>query len=140
MIKLDGKYSLDLGLDFANVLGDDVEYGLYNNKPAIFVGFNADNVLNNLELVERKYINSGLFEIYLKRELTEEESRMKNGLDYIIRSFPDDISSNLRISLTKDIDGDTINNSRIFSTYKIGEKDFTIYDSPRVNEKILVKE
>lgn len=141
MIKLIGKYNLDLGLDFAQTLDNNIEYGVYNTKPSIFVGFNLNSdELNTLELVDRKYIEESEFDIYVNRELTEEEAKLEVGLEYIKRNFPKDIYSNLRIDLASNLNKETIGNSKILSTYKIKDKDYTIYNSYKVKEKALVKE
>lgn len=133
MIKLNGKYTCELGFDLASMIDPhNIECGLYKDELSILVGLKE----RDLEIVGQncsEYCN-----LYIGRELTTMESKIVNDLKYIKETFSEDIYKGLRLSLESDIDEETRNNTIFYTQYITDESRYVLYHIPKV--KTLTKE
>lgn len=134
MFNMIGKYKINLAYDIAHLIDEDnIICGYRNEEPAIFVGPKIkDKVLVDLSKEENEMIN-----LYIDRELTEDEFRLINTIKYY-KEHSIDLYNGLRICQENNIDEDTRENSEVYCQFIIDGKTCALYKEEK--SKGLIKE
>ncbi len=138
-----GSYTFEIAVGLKMFFDVDEYFimGNYNGNPSIFMGFYDIESKEKIEYIgpsQIKDINN--FDIYLNRELNEEEERLVNSLDYIKEKFDENIYNALFILPTNSISKSVTDKTLFYSTYNNGTQEFVLHTSEKLNKaKTLTK-
>ncbi|MDD4623841.1 MAG: hypothetical protein PHX40_00430 [Bacilli bacterium] len=141
-MKLIGSYTFDIavGLKMFFDINEYFKVGYYNGVPSIFMGFYDIENREKIEFIgpsQIKDINN--FDIYLYRELNEEEERLINHLDYIKEKFDENKYNSLFILPTNSISKSVTDKTKFYSIYNNGKQEFVLHSNEKLNKTRTLK-
>lgn len=141
-MKLIGSYTFDIavGLKMFFDINEYFKVGYYNGAPSIFMGFYDIENREKIEFIgpsQIKDINN--FDIYLYRELNEEEERLINHLDYIKEKFDENKYNSLFILPTNSISKSVTDKTKFYSIYNNGKQEFVLHSNEKLNKTRTLK-